>query len=90
MALDAPPITREREHMIHGQGVGGEGAVAVRTDTVGHAVATMPVVRAAKYGYAAWTLWLLGGPEQPQQCNYQILALAHALSHPCNQGVAWL
>src|SRR5262245_22048254 len=36
--LDAPPATRERDHMIHGQGVGGEGALAVGTDTAGNAI----------------------------------------------------
>ena len=36
IALDAPPATRERDHMIHGQFVGGKGALTVRTDTCGN------------------------------------------------------
>jgi hypothetical protein len=36
IALGAPPATRERDHMIHGQVVGGTGALAVRTDTCGN------------------------------------------------------
>jgi hypothetical protein len=32
IALDAAPAARERHHMIHGQGIGGKGALAVRTD----------------------------------------------------------
>jgi hypothetical protein len=38
IALDAPPATRERDHMIHGQILGGKGAVAVCTDPVGNAI----------------------------------------------------
>jgi predicted ATPase len=32
--------------------------------------------------YAAWTLWLLGYPEQTLSHLHEALALAHALSHP--------
>ena len=32
--------------------------------------------------YAAWTLWLLGYPEQALACLHDALALAHELSHP--------
>jgi predicted ATPase len=55
-----------------------------------HAAATALVARVTNYGYTAWTLWLLGYPEQAQQCNNQALALAHALSHPFSQVVALL
>jgi predicted ATPase len=48
------------------------------------------VARVANYGYTAWTLWLLGYPEQARQCNHQALALAYALSHPFSQVVALL
>ena len=54
------------------------------------ATATALVARVTNYGYTAWTLWLLGYPEQAQQCNHQALALAHALSHPYSQVVALL
>ena len=36
IALDTPPATSERDYMIHGQVVGGKGALAVRTDTCGN------------------------------------------------------
>jgi predicted ATPase/class 3 adenylate cyclase len=52
------------------------------------AAATALVARVANYGYTAWTLWLLGYPEQAQQCNRQALDLAHVLSHPFSQVVA--
>jgi predicted ATPase len=32
--------------------------------------------------YAAWTLWLLGYPEQARACVHEALALAHELAHP--------
>ena len=32
--------------------------------------------------FAAWTLWLLGYPEQALACLHEALALAHALAHP--------
>ena len=54
------------------------------------AAATALVARVANYGYIAWTLWLLGYPEQAQQRNHQALALAHALAHPFSQVVALL
>jgi predicted ATPase len=53
-------------------------------------VATALVARVANYGYTAWTLWLLGYPEQAQQRNHQALTLAHALAHPFSQVVALL
>jgi predicted ATPase len=34
--------------------------------------------------YAAWTLWLLGYPEQSLARVHEALALAHALAHPDN------
>src|SRR5262245_14503613 len=37
--------------------------------------------------YAAWTLWLLGYPEQALAPLHDALALAHELSHPFS--VAW-
>jgi hypothetical protein len=45
IALDAPPATRERDYMIHGQVVGGKGALAVRTDPCGNLI-TPPLRRA--------------------------------------------
>jgi hypothetical protein len=54
------------------------------------AVATALATRIANYGYTAWTLWLLGRPEQAQERNYQALVLAYALSHPFSQAVALL
>jgi predicted ATPase len=54
------------------------------------AAATALVARVANYGYTAWTLWLLGYPEQAQQRNHQALVLAHALAHPFSQVVALL
>jgi class 3 adenylate cyclase/predicted ATPase len=54
------------------------------------AAATALVARVTNYGYTAWTLWLLGYPEQAQQRNDQALALAHALAHPFSQVVALL
>ena len=38
IALDDPPATRERDHTIHSQVVGGTGALAVRTDTCGNTI----------------------------------------------------
>ena len=41
--------------------------------------------------YAAWTLWLLGYPEQALIRLHEALALAHALSHPYSLAFArWL
>jgi predicted ATPase len=37
--------------------------------------------------YAAWTLWVLGYPEQALACLHEALALAHELSHP--PSLAW-
>jgi predicted ATPase len=37
--------------------------------------------------FAAWTLWLLGYPEQALARLYDVLALAHELSHPYS--LAW-
>jgi hypothetical protein len=45
IALDAPPATSERDHMIHGQCVGGKGALAVCTDAFGNTM-TPPLRRA--------------------------------------------
>jgi predicted ATPase len=39
--------------------------------------------------YAAWTLWLLGYPEQALARLREALALAHELSHPYSQAFAW-
>ena len=38
--------------------------------------------------YAAWTLWLLGYPEQALACLHEALALAHELSH--SPSLAWM
>jgi class 3 adenylate cyclase/predicted ATPase len=65
-------------------------ALEAHQPQVRDAAATALVARVANYGYTAWTLWLLGYPEQAQQCNDQALALAHALSHPFSQVVALL
>ena len=51
---------------------------------------TALVARVANYGYTAWTLWLLGYPQQAAQHNDQALTLAHALAHPFSQVVALL
>ena len=65
-------------------------ALEAHQPQVRDAAATALVARVANYGYTAWTLWLLGYPEQARQCNEQALALAHALSHPFSQVVALL
>jgi predicted ATPase len=33
-------------------------------------------------GYLAWTLWVLGYPDQAIECIHQALLMAHALAHP--------
>ena len=38
--------------------------------------------------YAAWTLWLLGYPDQALACIHKALALAHELSHPVSLAFA--
>ena len=39
--------------------------------------------------FAAWTLWLLGYPDQALARLHEALALAHALSHPFSLAFAW-
>ena len=65
-------------------------ALEAHQPQAGDAAATVRVARVANYGYTAWTLWLLGYPEQAQQHNHQALTLAHALGHPFSQVVALL
>ena len=40
--------------------------------------------------YAAWTLWLLGYPQQALARIQEALALAHELAHPYSLGWAWV
>ena len=77
-------LTQARDSLEHAL------ALEAHQPQVRDAAATALVARVANYGYTAWTLWLLGYPEQAQQCNHQALALAHALSHPFSQVVALL
>ena len=40
--------------------------------------------------YAAWTLWILGYPQQARARIHEALALAHELAHPYSLGWAWV
>jgi len=77
-------LTPARDHLDHAL------ALEAHQPQASGAVATALVARVANYGYTAWTLWLLGYPEQAQQRNHQALTLAHALAHPFSQVVALL
>jgi predicted ATPase len=52
------------------------------------AAATAPVARVTNHVYAAWTLWLLGYPEQAVQRTQQALTLAHDLADLFSQVIA--
>ena len=57
-------------------------ALEAHQPQVRDAAATARVARVADFGYDAWTLWVLGYPEQAQQRNHQALALANPWPTP--------
>jgi adenylate cyclase len=71
-----------RNHLDH--------ALALEADqpTAPGAAATAPVARVTNHVYAAWTLWLLGYPEQAVQRTQQALTLAHDLADLFSQVIA--
>jgi predicted ATPase len=77
-------LGQARTHMDHALALEAQQPQASGTST------TALVARVGLYAYAAWTLWLLGYPEQAAQRNHQALQLAHDLGHPFGQVVALL
>jgi predicted ATPase len=75
-------LTPARHHLDH--------ALALEADQpqAHGAAATAPVARVTNHGYAAWTLWLLGYPEQAMQRTQQALTLAHDLADLFSQVIA--